>query len=115
MPRSSISWSSLKLRDSPSEMAASPGAWAPAASPDAADGSLKIHADARVSLGRAGAGQELRYPIAPGRHLWLQVVRGAVEVDGTPLGAGDGRAVSDEEALSLRGVNEAEVMLFDLA
>src|SRR5215468_1917720 len=90
------------------------GAWTLAASPDAADGSLKIHQDARVWLARLGAGQELRYEIAPGRHAWLQVVRGSVEVDGQALSAGDGLAVSEEDVLALRGVGDAEVMLFDL-
>jgi redox-sensitive bicupin YhaK (pirin superfamily) len=95
-------------------IAAKEGAWTLAASPDAADGSLKIHQDARVLLGRLAARQELRYELAPGRHAWLQVVRGNVEVDGQALSAGDGLAVSEEETLALRGVGEAEVILFDL-
>ena len=61
----------------------------------------------------AGAG--LAYELRPGRHAWLQVARGSVELNGQPLAAGDGAAVSDERALALRAAGPAEVMLFDLA
>ena len=87
------------------------------ASPDEADGSLAIHTDARVYATLLGAGEEVRHPLAPGRHAWVQVARGAVTVNGTPLAAGDGAAVSAEEAVALKGsgATPAEVLLFDLA
>ena len=46
---------------------------------------------------------------------WLQVLRGAVELNGVPLTAGDGAAVSDETQLELHAAANSEVMLFDLA
>jgi hypothetical protein len=45
------------------------------------------------------------------------VARGAAEVNGVALSAGDGAAASGERALTLAGAGDgvAEVLLFDLA
>jgi redox-sensitive bicupin YhaK (pirin superfamily) len=78
-------------------------------------GAIRIHQDARVHVGRLGAGAEVRHALAPGRHAWVQVARGAVDLDGLALRAGDGAAVSDQQALTLAAPRGAEVLLFDLA
>lgn len=85
------------------------------ASPDAAAGSLLIHQDARIYLAQLDAGRELSHAPAAGRHAWLQVLRGAIALNGHELSAGDGAAVSDEPSLTLAASTNAEVMLFDLA
>jgi len=85
------------------------------ASRDAAEGSLLIHTDARVYLGTLDAGHAVTQEIAPGRHAWLQVLRGAVTLNGQTLETSDGAAVSDETALAIEASTNAEVMLFDLA
>lgn len=84
------------------------------ASPDAQDGSLLIHQDARVYLSSLDTGQEVRHDLAQGRHAWLQVLRGSVGLDGQSLEASDGAAVSNETGLSIRASKPSEVMLFDL-
>ena len=84
------------------------------ASPDGAGGSVAIHQDARLYAALLDAGQQVEHA-APGRHAWLQVIRGAVEVNGTPLAAGDGGAVSNEPQVTIRAGEEAELLLFDLA
>ena len=85
------------------------------ASPDAADGSVIIHQDARLYATILDAGAEVTHELAPARHAWVQVVGGEVEVNGRRLGASDGAAVSEEEAVRLKAVAEAELLLFDLA
>jgi redox-sensitive bicupin YhaK (pirin superfamily) len=85
------------------------------ASPDGRDGSLAIRQDARVYLADLAAGKEVKHELAPGRHAWLQVVRGKVHVAGHDLATSDGLAVSDEPELAVRAEEAAEVMLFDLA
>jgi redox-sensitive bicupin YhaK (pirin superfamily) len=60
-------------------------------------------------------GQEVIHKLAKGRHGWLQVAKGAVELNGKALKQGDGAAVSDERTLTIKGTGEAEVLLFDLA
>lgn len=91
----------------------------PVATPDGAGSSLTIAQDARVFLANVDAGHAVRHALAPGRHAWLQVLRGRVALNGTPLEAGDGAAVSDEPSLTLAAAPHsdapAELMLFDLA
>ena len=55
------------------------------------------------------------HEIGPGRHAWLQVASGAVTLNGEPLVAGDGAAVSDEQRLEIGADAGSEVLLFDLA
>ncbi len=83
-------------------------------SPDGAGGSLPIHQDARIFASLLDEGSEVTHTIADGRHAWVQVISGAVDVNGESLGAGDGAAISNEEALTLRAKAPAELLLFDL-
>ena len=100
------------------------------ASRDASDGSVKINQDAQLYVTLLNPGEEATHEFAAGRHGWLQVARGAVEVNGKLLRQGDGAAISDEKKLTIRGVerapspagssshrptDDAEVLLFDLA
>jgi redox-sensitive bicupin YhaK (pirin superfamily) len=85
------------------------------ASPDAADGSLTIHQDARIFLAKLDANRDVVHQPADGRHAWLQVLRGSVSLNGQPLQTSDGAAVSNEPALEIRAKEDAEIMLFDLA
>lgn len=89
--------------------------WRLVASRDGRDGSVTIHQDAAMYVTSLDAGKEVNHPLARGRHAWLQVVRGAVTLNGQPLQAGDGAAVSDEKALAVTATEAAEVVLFDLA
>jgi quercetin 2,3-dioxygenase len=87
------------------------------ASPDGAEGSTTLHQDARVFACLLGPGAGASHVMAPGRHAWVQVARGEVELNGTRLRAGDGAAVSEERALALTGAgsSDAELLVFDLA
>ncbi|MFO1020122.1 MAG: pirin family protein [Planctomycetales bacterium] len=84
------------------------------ASPDGRDSSLTINQDAQIYLANLAADNSVVHEIPQGRHAWLQVLRGSVDLNGHTLGAGDGAAVSEEESLTLRATTPAEVMLFDL-
>ena len=85
------------------------------ASPDGRDGSLTIHTDAAVHAGRFDRGQRAELALAAGRHGWIQVARGAVRVNGHELRAGDGAALSDERLIRVEGIEDAEVLAFDLS
>ena len=85
------------------------------ASPDAANGSLTIQQDARIYLATLDAGTTLTQELADGRYGWLQVLRGAIDLNGTPLAVSDGAAIEGERALRITAAELAEVMLFDLA
>jgi redox-sensitive bicupin YhaK (pirin superfamily) len=85
------------------------------AEPDGKDGSVIIHQDARLYVSLLSPGQQVTHELGKGHHAWLQVAKRAVELNGKPLKQGDGAAVSDEQKLVIKGVEEAEVLLFDLA
>ena len=61
------------------------------------------------------AGESAEVALAEGRHAWLQVVEGDVEVNGEKLASGDAAALSGEESVRVAAEGRAEVVLFDLA
>jgi quercetin 2,3-dioxygenase len=85
------------------------------ASPDGRDGSVKIRQDNELYATRLGAGESVKHSLQPQRHAYVQVARGSVKLNGKPLETGDGAAISAEKSVELTGVNDAEVLLFDLA
>ena len=85
------------------------------ASRDTQDGSVKINQDAKLYVSLLKPGEEVSHEFGKGRHGWLQVARGTVELNGKKLAQGDGAAISDEKKLSIKGSENAEVLLFDLA
>jgi redox-sensitive bicupin YhaK (pirin superfamily) len=84
------------------------------ASQDGREGSVTLHQDVALWAGVLDEGQKAELALAPGRHAWIHVARGAASVNGQRLGEGDGAAVSDETALALEG-HGGEVLVFDLA
>jgi redox-sensitive bicupin YhaK (pirin superfamily) len=84
------------------------------ASRDARGGSLRIHQDVDLYASLLREGETADHALRPGRNAWLQVARGRCTLNGTPLEAGDGAAVSGEAALRIAG-GGAELLLFDLA
>ena len=83
-------------------------------SPDARDGSLKIFQDVSLYAGSLAPGDRGVHRLSTGRHAWVQVIRGALSLNGTPLLEGDGAAISDEPTLDLRATEDSEILLFDL-
>jgi hypothetical protein len=84
------------------------------ASPDAADGSITLHADAKLYASILAAGEKVEHTVVRGRHAWIQVVRGTVKVGTAELHAGDGASTSDAGSLAIEGVDASEVLVFDL-
>jgi len=75
-----------------------------------------INQDARMYASMLADGQTLELPVAPGRYAWVHCVQGAIDVNGVAMHGGDGLAVSDERALTIRGgAGGGELLLFDLA
>lgn len=84
------------------------------ASPDAADGSVLIHQDARLYVGLFDGDESTTLPLASGRRAWIHVARGKITVNGQALVDGDALAVEDETLISLEKGEGAEVLVFDL-
>ena len=85
------------------------------ASRDVREGSVKINQDAQLYVTLLGSGDHVSHEFEKNRYGWLQVARGAVELNGTKLSQGDGAAISDEQKLTIKGAKDSEVLLFDLA
>lgn len=84
------------------------------ASPEGEGGSLRIQQHARIYLADLAQGEQLEHRLEPGRHAWLQVLRGRILADSQAMKAGDGLGISGEPRVSLTAEDDAEVMLFDL-
>ncbi|MDQ6684496.1 MAG: pirin family protein [Pseudomonadota bacterium] len=84
-------------------------------SPDGRDGSVTVHADARISAATFDGDEQAEVALQPGRLGYVQVVRGELLVNGQRLEAGDAAALADETMLHLSEGRGAEVLVFDLA
>ena len=83
-------------------------------SPDGAQGSVRLHQDARVHAGLFDGDEQADLLVAPGRRVYLHVGRGSVEINGQRLAAGDAAKFTDEQRFRLSGGQQAEVLVFDL-
>ena len=81
---------------------------------DGREGSLVIHQDADLYAALLVDGEHVTHTLKPGRRAWVQVVRGSVEVNGVAAQVGDGVALSGEASVALKGLSDAEILVFDL-
>jgi hypothetical protein len=93
---------------------AAPGRLNLVASKSGRDGSIRINQDADLWLAKFSDSEKLTHELTPGRHAWVHVAEGSVELNGQKLSAGDGAAISQEAKLQLAGSGKAQVLLFDL-
>jgi redox-sensitive bicupin YhaK (pirin superfamily) len=89
--------------------------WRIVGSRDGRDGSLTIHQDVTLWSTILDENAGIDYAFDGNRRGFLQVVQGAVEVDGQRLSAGDAVATQDQPAVSVRALEESELLLFDMA
>lgn len=81
---------------------------------DGRDGSVTIHQDVDLYATRLAPGEQLAHRLAPGRKAWVQLARGSAEINGIAMQAGDGVAFADDAMISLRGLADTEILLFDM-
>jgi redox-sensitive bicupin YhaK (pirin superfamily) len=78
------------------------------------DGSIAIHQDADLWLGKLDAGQKLTHSLGADRHAWLHVAEGELALNGKTLGAGDAVALDEKSELQLAATKPSQVLLFDM-
>jgi redox-sensitive bicupin YhaK (pirin superfamily) len=78
------------------------------------DGTIAIHQDADLWLGKLGANDKVTHKLASGRNVWLHVAEGEVSLNGKKLEGGDAAAFSEETTLDLSAAKPSQVLLFDL-
>ncbi|EHY6172537.1 quercetin 2,3-dioxygenase, partial [Escherichia coli] len=83
-------------------------------SPDARDGSLKVHQDMELYRWALLKDEQSVHQIAAERRVWIQVVKGNVTINGVKASTSDGLAIWDEQAISIHADSDSEVLLFDL-
>ena len=106
---------SVKPRYAERNLAAAPtGKLHLIASKTGRDGSMEIHQDADLLLGKLEAGQSVKHPLAKDRHAWIHVAEGEVSVNGTKLAGGDAVALSEEKQVEISATKPSQVLLFDL-
>jgi quercetin 2,3-dioxygenase len=84
------------------------------ASPDGAEGSVTLHANARMYAGLFDGDEAAELQLATGRKGYVHLVRGELEVNGKALKAGDAAMLENETSVQLRSGRGAEVLVFDL-
>ncbi|GHE20097.1 pirin family protein [Halomonas urumqiensis] len=76
---------------------------------------LPIRADARLVAATLNADQQLDYSVAKGRNVYLVPATGRIEVNGVVASARDGVAIADETHISLKALEESEVILVEVS
>ena len=77
--------------------------------------SVSFHQDVLIYRGSLEEKQSLSYSIQPGRGCWVQVISGAIDLNGEVLHSGDGASVENQTEISIAAQEKAEFLLFDLA
>jgi quercetin 2,3-dioxygenase len=91
------------------------GRWCLIGAPDGRDGAVTIHQDVNLYSAIIEAGQTLSRAVSARRKIWLQVVRGRLQMEGSVLSSGDGVAIQEDREIELKASERSEVLLFDMA
>lgn len=79
------------------------------------DGSVTINQDVQLYASVLTSGKQVSHQLADGRHAWIQVISGSIDVNGYSLEKGDGAAISEETSLKIAATDDnTEFLLFDL-
>jgi quercetin 2,3-dioxygenase len=76
---------------------------------------LSIRADARVAAANLKAGQSAEYRLGKDRRGYLVPATGAVEIDGVRVAARDGAAIRALDVVTVRAIEDSELILVDTA
>jgi len=78
------------------------------------DGSIAIHQDADLWLGKLQPGNQVKHVLREGRHAWVHVAEGEISLNGKTLSGGDAAAVDEKATLELSATKPSQVLVFDL-
>lgn len=78
------------------------------------NGSVTLNQDVDMYAAKAQDAGEKTHKTFKHRHLWVQVIKGDVQIEETKLDAGDGAGISDAETLKLKWSKGSEFILFDM-
>src|SRR5204862_5068962 len=78
------------------------------------DGSIAIHQDADLWLGKLQPGNQVKHVLREGRHAWVHVAEGEISLNGKTLSGGDAAAVDEKATLEMSATKPSQVLVFDL-
>ena len=85
-------------------------------SPDGRDNSVTINQDVNLYVANLNQGETVQHTIQTHRYIWIQLIRGGVNINNQSLSAGDGVAITQETDVEMAAIaDNTEVMLFDMA
>jgi redox-sensitive bicupin YhaK (pirin superfamily) len=84
------------------------------ASPDGRRNSLSMHQNAFLYASTLQQGERIDHPVDTERTLYLHLIRGAVQSNGEKLESGDGLEMRQQERIEIEGLEDSEILLFDL-
>lgn len=84
-------------------------------SKDGRDGTVTIHQDIDFYGAFLKQQDAVHFSLRKDRGAWIQVVEGEIDVNGQKLSTGDGAAISDEQAINIKGIQPSELLFFDMA
>lgn len=84
------------------------------ASPDGENGSVKIHADAKMYAGLFDGSQTAQLTLNPPGKAYAHVISGSLNINGQALSSGDALFIENESQLQIEQGKEAEVLIFEL-
>ena len=78
------------------------------------DGSISINQDADLYISNLKKNRLITFDLKIGRHIWIQVIKGLVVINGEKIATGDALRTSEAQLLNIMAVDDSEFMLFDL-
>jgi quercetin 2,3-dioxygenase len=78
------------------------------------NGSVVIHQDVNLWVGKLSAGGSTKLELQERRHGWIQLIKGQLDIDGTKMNPGDGLAIDNELSLTVQASLDSEFLFFDL-
>ncbi len=77
--------------------------------------SLTVHQDVELFSGQLEGGNALKYALDMDRHVWIQLIEGSIDINGTLLHAGDGAGINKEKEVRISADQASSFLLFNLA
>ncbi|WP_423679655.1 pirin family protein [Undibacterium sp. WLHG33] len=91
------------------------GALCLVASPDGAQDSVAMNADAALYAGLFDGDEKAELSLNPERKAYVHLIRGELEVNGQRISGGDAFKIENEQKITLANGKDAEVLVFDLS
>jgi hypothetical protein len=81
---------------------------------DGRESSITIHQDVDLYASVLAANHSVAHNVRAARKIFVQVIKGEIDVNGQRLAAGDGAKIEGVKEVSIAALSEAEFLIFDM-